>query len=173
ELSSINYWKEHLSKLKINRYDDVEFVSELLFILIKESINDASTRNNLDNLYDNYCVGEQNDEMGNQSLQIKQNFRDITEILNSFNLDLKQYNIDSVSHLYGLWGFAWILWKKEIRESYSTLLNKFYEDLRRGKSENEYIANYKSSMQSNTKSKSNRTRRINALLGFCNLEKID
>lgn len=173
ELSNIDYWKEHLSKLKINRYDDVEFVSELLFVLITNDINDASMRDKLDGLYDAYCGDEEkNKELKEQYSQIKQKFIDITNILDSFNLDLKQYNIDSVSHLYGLWGFAWILWKRKSQSNLSKLLNQFYENLRNGSLDDENIAMYKSSMQSNTKSKSYRIKRINSLLGFCCMKKI-
>lgn len=174
ELSNIDYWKTHLSKLKINRYDDVEFVSELLFVLITDCINDASMRDKLDNLYDTYCGDkEKNEELKEKYPQIKKDFNDITNILDSFNLDLRQYNIDSVSHLYGLWGFAWTLWKRKNQSNFSPSLNQFYTNLRKGILDDDNITMYKSSMQSNTKSKSNRIRRINSLLGFCDMETIN
>lgn len=172
ELSGLGYWKKHLANLKINRYDDVEFVSELLFVIIKDCINDASMRNKLDELYDVYCVGDENEKIQNKYAEIKNEFIEITGIIESFKLDLMHYNIDSVSHLYGLWGVAWIIWKKTDKPDVSKPLNQFYTDLRSGILDNEHIAKYKNSMQSNTKSKSNRIKRINSLLGYCDIETI-
>lgn len=44
DLSRDDYWTSHLSRIEVNRYDDVEFVSELLFVLITGEIKDASMK---------------------------------------------------------------------------------------------------------------------------------
>lgn len=168
ELSKNTYWQEHLTKLEINRYDDIEFISELLLLLIKEEVNDASTKDKLDFLYDRYC-NQDSSLIENNFDSIKENFQNVTTKLSELNLDLSAYNIDSVSHLYGLWGFAWILDKYKIDNRYSKQLNNFYSNLRNRIFDDENISLYRSSMQANTKSKSYRIRRINALLNYCGL----
>ena len=168
--ASIDFWKINLSRLKINRYDDVEFVSELLFLLLEEEINE-SNRNIIDDLYEKYCNSKK-DYIKDNKEKIKNNFIEITSIIESFKLDLRKYKIDSVSHLYGLWGFAWQLQKMNIKNDFPNQLNTFYLKLR-NKDSNPFVQEYSSSMQSGTKSKSRRIRRINALLGYCDLQLID
>lgn len=165
--AEIEFWKTNLSKLEINRYDDVEFVSELLFLLLEAEINE-SNRDIIDNLYDKYCT-LMNDYIKDNKEKIRTNFLKITSIIEGFNLDLKKYKINSVSHLYGLWGFAWQLEKMDLNKNFSSELNTFYSKLR-NKDSNPFVQEYSSSMQAGTKSKSRRKKRINALLGYCDLD---
>lgn len=165
EKASSNYWHEHLSSLEINRYDDVEFVSELLFVILEDGINDASMKDRLDQLYADYCTDNNKDFTNTSEV-----FDTITNYLANLHLDLNRFRINSVSHLYGLWGFSWMLYKNnKLAIDYSKQLIVFFTALRRRDFSNEYVNDYRQSMQSNTKSKSNRIKRINALLGFCNI----
>lgn len=170
ELSSTPFWSTNLSKLKINRYDDIEFISELVFLLLEKQIFD-SDKNSIDQLYEKYCSEDQNLYIKDNYEKIKEDFIFITNIIQSFNLDLKKYRIDSVSHLYGLWGFAWQLYERKIDDDFSRKLDSFYQKLRE-KIMEEYVLMYSSSMQSSTKSKGYRIRRIDALLGYCELESL-
>lgn len=169
ELSSIAFWRDTLQKLKINRYDDVEFVSELLLLILKDQVNDASLKEKLDDLYDFYCKDDQDLLIKENYDIIKDKFTSITNILTGFNLDLPFYGIDSVSHLYGLWGLSWVLYKEKININVSSKLNEFYNQLRNRIFDNENIKLYRNSMQASTKSKSYRIKRINSLLSYCEL----
>jgi hypothetical protein len=170
KLNNNSFWKENLNKLNINRFDDIEFVSELLLVILNDSINDASTRDKLDILYDKYCTKEKIKEIEEQEIMLITSFNEITDIVRNFNLDLSKYNINSVSHLYGLWGLAWIINKIKDNKNYSDKLNKFYSILRANNTSNENVKQYKESMQAATKSKSYRIKRINALLNFCDID---
>lgn len=169
DLNKTPFWQANLQKLGINRYDDIEFISELLLLILKNEVNDASSKDKLDGLYDIFCSENQSLVIKEQYEELKQKFQNITNILLDFNLNLAGYGIDSVSHLYGLWGFAWVLYQNGINTDLSEKLNVFYSDLRNRIFENESIKAYRSSMQANTKSKSYRIRRINSLLSYCGL----
>lgn len=172
DLSRDDYWTSHLSRIEVNRYDDVEFVSELLFVLITGEIKDASMKINLDSLYDEYCSSAKELEMQERFNEYVTQFRSITQKLDSFALDFKGFKIDSVSHLYGLWGFAWRLVIENNNNNYSERLNEFYTQLRSKDFSNENVKAYSTSMQANTKAKSSRLRRLNALLNYCGLQNI-
>ena len=169
QFADIEFWKTNLSRLNINRYDDVEFVSELLFLLLEHEINE-SNRNTIDDLYEKYCTSK-NDYINYNKETIRNKFIKITSIIEAFKLDLRKYKIDSVSHLYGLWGFAWQLEKFDLNKDFSDELNTFYSKLR-NKDSDPYVQEYSSSMQAGTKSKGKRIKRINALLGYCGLDLI-
>ena len=127
---------------------------------------------NLDSLYDEYCSSAKELEMQERFDEYVTQFRSITQKLDSFALDFKGFKIDSVSHLYGLWGFAWRLVIENNNNNYSERLNEFYTQLRRKDFSNENVKAYSTSMQANTKAKSSRLRRLNALLNYCGLQNI-
>lgn len=169
DLNRNKYWTKHLSKLKINRLDDIEFISELLFVIIKEDINDASKSANLDDMYNEICTQASNEKIKQDYQSIKVKFEAITDVLATINIDYDKYKINSVSHLYGLWGFSWYLYINKYSSTFKEKLEKFYSELRSKEITNQYILDYKNSMQSNTKSRTNRVRRINSLLHFCGI----
>lgn len=170
-LTKIPFWVQNLSKLKINRYDDVEFVSELVFLMLEEQVFESS-KDIIDKLYDKYCKGENVLSSVNCSL-LQSQFENITKVVESFQLNLKEFQIDGVSHLYGLWGLAWQLDKRNIKNNYSESLHSFYTKLRTKDFALPPVKDYSVSMQSGTKSKGQRLKRVNALLSYCELEIIE
>lgn len=169
DLNHNNYWTKHLAKLKINRLDDIEFISELLFVIIKKDINDASKSTILDDMYNDICTKTKNQEIKKDYQSIKVEFEAITNVLATINIDYDKYKINSVSHLYGLWCFSWYLYTNNYNATFKDKLEKFYSGLRSKEITNQFILDYKNSMQSNTKSRTNRIRRINSLLHFCGI----
>lgn len=171
DLSQIDFWNDNLQKLNVNRYDNIEFVSELLFLVLEEKVFESSKRV-IDDEYDKYCKGE-NMLNSEHVLTVEKQFHAITEIVKSFDLNLRSFQIDGVSHLYGLWGLAWQLNKRSIPNSFSNELNSFYTKLRSKDFTSPEVKDYSLSMQSGTKSKGQRIKRINALLSYCGLSELD
>ncbi|MBZ3935451.1 DUF262 domain-containing protein [Methanimicrococcus blatticola] len=177
QLSTTNFWKINLSHLKINRYDDVEFISELVFVILEDKIpkSGSKTRDKsryIDDLYKKYC----SDNYLTQTDIDKciSDFNSITNILKKLNLNYKTFKIDGVSHLYGLWCFSWVLFKTNNNNDYSLKLNDFFSELRSPSvpKKNKHVEEYSNSMQSQTKSKSSRLKRVNSILGYCGLSTI-
>lgn len=56
DLNKTPFWQANLQKLGINRYDDIEFISELLLLILKNEVNDASSKDKLDGLYDIFAA---------------------------------------------------------------------------------------------------------------------
>lgn len=65
----------------------------------------------------------------------------------------------------GLWGS--ILKSEENSAKELNKLSNFYEILRTKEDHDQFMENYSDSMSSGTKSKGQRRKRINALIGYC------
>jgi Translation elongation factors (GTPases) len=177
KLSATKFWKENLSHLRVNRYDDVEFISELIFVILENGIPKSGSRTKdksqyIDDLYKKYCLDSNLTEKDID--KCISDFHAITDILKKLNLNFNSFKIDGVSHLYGLWCFSWNLFKSGNKNSYSEKIISFFFELRDATiiEKNVYIEEYRISMQSQTKSKSSRLKRVNSLLGYCNLSPI-
>lgn len=164
-----DFWKPLLSKLETKRFEHHEFISELLFMLLEESIFPGDKPEELDSLYKKYSAQEyvQNlDDLLNK-------FNTITEIIRGYNLKYDEYKIYGVSHLYGIFGFAWLLNKRETHiDHIADKLDDFFR-LLRAEPTNEAVHPYKISMSASTKSKSQRIARINSLLIYLEQERMN
>ena len=164
--SSIDFWDTLLDKLEKNRLEHLEFVSELLFIILENKIFASDNAKIIDDLYEKYSKIDLNID------EIITHFKRISEMMESFSLNYEKYKIYGVSHLYGLFGLAWTLDKRDIHiKDISEKLNSFYELLRK-KSEEPNIVEYRTSMSAGTKSKARKLKRINSLLSFLELDLI-
>lgn len=162
-ISNVNW--EDLGKVKINRMQDAEFVSELVFFLLEKEPLDASTKNTIDLEYEKWHNSLNETKIEN----VKVLFEKCISFINGCNLDYNKYKINGVSHYYALFGLAFYCIENSIEpEQIKEKLDEFYNILR---SQNEdlpsEIQTYKASMQSNTRSKGQRCHRINALRSFC------
>jgi hypothetical protein len=167
EATNVGFWRTPLEKLQQNRLEHHEFISELLFIILENQIFASDKSEIVDGLFVKYA----SQELSNKN-QILKEFKEISDILESFKLDLEKYKIYGVSHLYGLFGLAWSLYKRGIEiNDIDEKLDSFYDALRK-KDENEYTKEYQISMNAGTKSRARRIRRINALLKFLNQSQI-
>ena len=102
-----------------------------------------------------------------KSKQIVEKIHTIEEIVSNFNLDYKEYSITGVSHLYAIFWLANYIYINNIKidSSFSEKLKEFYEDLRGERKFNQTQA-YHASMQSASKYKSSRKKRVMALLDY-------
>lgn len=88
--------------------------------------------------------------------------------INEFNLDFNKYKIRGVSHFYVLFAFANLLCQDNSADlsDIEIKLNEFFTKLRKG-DKNPMVEEYRLSMQSRTRSKSQREKRLEALVGYC------
>lgn len=159
KLSKINFWKSMLKDLEVNRMEDKEFISELLFVILENDII-SYTKSELDKLYEKWSNKKFNiDEIYNL-------FNEITNIIVEWNLDYDKYKISGVSHLYAIWTLAyWCIKSRVEAKEIKSTINVFYERLR-NKDKSELFLEYSKSMNSATKSKTSRRRRVRALINF-------
>lgn len=74
------FWNDKLSRLKSVRMEDIEFISELFFVVLENKVLDSSPKV-LDDLYGKY----QDDE---ESIKRAENeYKKVIEVLQKLNLD--------------------------------------------------------------------------------------
>lgn len=150
------------SKLNKNRMDDIGFITELFLMTLRNGII-GGNESEIDKVFEieaeKYNV--------KKSTITKDKFNKVGKLLQSWNIDLDKYHIEGVSHIYALWYIALYVVSEGLGES--DLIKKklcdFYEDLRGNQQIKETII-YQQSMQSASRSKSSRKKRINAILKF-------
>lgn len=152
------YMKERLIVTDLARMEDKEFASEcLLTTLVGHVI--GSNQKILDDLYDKY-----------KSSDFKQALDDSIAIcadLQNLQLDYQNTRISGVSHIYGLWTLAMVLRKSgKAATNYKEQIDNFYSKLR-DPAKDEIRDEYKRSMNSRTKERFMRVRRLNSLLSVC------
>ena len=156
-------WK-CLKKVKINRMQDAEFVSELIFYLLENGPMDASKKENMDDYYEKWSKKLKVD----LSLKIEEEFNKTIQYLESLTIDFDGYKINGVSHFYALFAFANYCLKNDIESNtVSDKLIEFYMCLRNCDYSDVNVKGYRESMQSNTRSRKQRQKRIDALKKYC------
>lgn len=163
ELAETDFWSERLSHTDKARMEDVEFISELLFVLLEGKPLDA-TDSVLDGYYEKYASSLDVEALRS----LKDQFLDVTSIMQSLDIKYEVHKVYGVSHLYGLWCFSIKLKAKGIDgSSVSHLINKFYSELRSKNITSELVDSYKESMSNRTKSATQRYKRANSLERYC------
>jgi hypothetical protein len=153
------YLKERLKVTDLARMEDKEFCSECLLSSLKKLVI-GSNQQTLDELYERH----KNDDFGSSLKLSKQICDDLTNL----GLDYNGNRISGVSHLYGLWGLALVLRiNGKSATSYKKKIHSFYEGLRSDSSGDTTWDEYKKSMNSRTKERFMRVKRVNALLSAC------
>ena len=167
KLSKILDWN-NLGKVKISRMQDAEFVSELVFFLLEGEPMDASKRENIDDYYKKWAyklTPEKSDE-------IETIFKDVISYLLKLQIEYEKYKINGVSHFYALFVFSYkCLSLNSDYKSISAKISEFYDKLRGYGDVCQEVREYKESMQSNTRSKGQRIKRIHSLIKYCGLDK--
>lgn len=166
DLSNNDFWEANLFvNLDKNRYEHIEYVSELVSLIVLNQIKD-SNKKSIDAFYDEYASKFNEDDV----VKCTKSFKRITDRLAQLNINYLNYKINSVSHFFGLWAFVWKLDLLNNNDDYSMCITEFYYLLRAGNPKQDVnVEEYRSSMQSGTKSRSYRIKRVNALLKFCNV----
>ncbi|MBQ8417942.1 MAG: DUF262 domain-containing protein [Phascolarctobacterium sp.] len=154
----------NLKKVKINRMQDAEFVSELIFYLLENSPMDASKKENMDEYYEKWSKNL-TEEVADY---VKNEFKQTINFLATLTIDFDGYKINGVSHFYALFVLAnYCVKHYKESEMISMKLNEFYGCLRNGNYNDENVRTYWESMQANTRSKRQRIKRLEALVHYC------
>lgn len=160
EMSNNSFWKVRLKDVDVKRMEDREFISEILFFTL-ENAPLKSDQQELDNLYRKYK------ELESMEPDIRNKFLEITNYLDSLNIDYERHKVSGVSHLYALWGLSLYCLSKQIPSGNIKFeLENFYSGLRSDADSNKDFADYKKSMASSTRMKGPRIKRIEALKSY-------
>jgi hypothetical protein len=164
DASKHEFWQERLKVVDRARMEDIEFISELFF-LIAEGDELGANQEKLDQMYAKYA-----DKTVAEIDAIQVNFNKVTDSLVNMNLDYDAFKIGGVSHLYGLFSFCHHCLNNGITPADKRdELVEFYTRLREQDFVDKHIANYKQSMSARTKESSSRKKRKNALASYCGI----
>ncbi|AYY80104.1 DUF262 domain-containing protein [Proteus vulgaris] len=164
EYSQLEYWQKLLKHVDKKRMEDKEFVSELIFTILENEVIGA-TQEIIDDLYEKYC---QSNIKINEAFAV---FENVTDYLVTMDIDFKDHKASGVSHLYGIFNYALHCSNnqipvKEASEKLSAFLDSLWKkDTQEGE---ELRKEYRKTMSSSTKSKTQRSRRIDVLLNLLN-----
>lgn len=161
ELADAPRFQDTKDRLRVNRLEHHEFVSELIFLISENRIIAGDNPEELDALYN--TLSEQDEARLNE---IKDTFLGVEDIFNSFDINFDDKRLYGVSHIYGLWGLAWRLYttQKNVKDI-DQLLKDFYTAYTQ-KQNDAIVEEYRQTMSAGTKSIARRTRRIDALLNY-------
>lgn len=164
KLTNVDFWSERLKVTDKSRMEDVEFISELVLTVI-EGGEFTSTNSVLDELYAK-CARSNEIEW----MELQDKFMEVTDFIERLNIDFLASKVSGVSHLYGIWCFSLFCVNNGISpESVAKQLIEFLQIAKERNTDNIAAREYKVSMSSRTKDKSNRIRRKNAMLSYCGL----
>lgn len=154
----------NLRKVRINRMQDAEFVSELVFYLLEQTPMDASKKENLDDYYTKWALSLS----AEQAVSIEESFKQTIQYLDKLEIDFEKYKINGVSHFYALFALSNHCLNAQIESTIISIkLNEFYDCLRNSDKLSDDVKAYRESMQANTRSKGQRLKRINSLIQYC------
>lgn len=163
EKSEVPFWRARLANLDLARMEHYEFISEALFVLLEKGPQNAN-QDEIDSMYKKY-TDKSFDVIETSSL-----FDSATRFLESCNVEYDALRLRGVSHLYGLWCFAYHCYQLNINpEEMIQPLRDFYTLLRMRTDPTANIQTYSASMAARTKEKFQRIRRVNALCDACEI----
>lgn len=159
-------FKSILSKLNKNRLQDLSFITEIALLLLKGKIIDGVEKS-IDETFDELV----DDFKEEDAIDLSDKMRKIEDLVQECRIDFDKYSINGVSHLYAVFYLAYYMYSNNITVNDEIIyaLNEFYTDLR-GERANEHTQSYHKSMQSASKYKSSRKKRVKALLEFLNFD---
>lgn len=165
KISEISFLKDKRERLKIERMEDEEFVSELLFLVLNKKMLD-STSVTLDEQYERY-----KNEIALLDEGEKE-FNKIIEFMDSLQLDYENNKrLCWTTHLYTLFSLCWYCVNHNVKvERVKNYVANFYNEY--FSKNTEYIGHlkeYKDAASSRTRSASQKSNRMNALLKYCNI----
>ena len=151
-----------IKRLDKTRLEHVSFITELYLLTYTNEVTNGVEKD-IDKQFEKY-VDEIDNEKANE---VEEKVEIIANVVNSFNLNYDTYSIAGTSHLFAIYYLALVLYNHEENnyDYVSNKLNEFYLDLRNEK-KNEFVNIYSASMQSASKYKSSRNKRIRELLGY-------
>lgn len=158
--------KFHFGKIDTKRYEDVEFISEMLFTIKEAKILGSDRPEILDALYEKHAKsGFKKDEIA----MLKSILRDIA----SLKIDYLKHKAGSLSHFHALFLLAYALRMRKIPiASVKQKIVGFYKKYSSNWQENEYTKEYKATVSAGTKGAGRKLRRVNSILGYIELDAI-
>ena len=165
ELAADKFWAEKLVRVKSVRMEDIEFISELFFVVVEDKIND-SLPSILDRLYDRYSSDHET------IISAKAEFMAIIDYLKEMNIDYAtNKRLCWTTHLYSLFTLAKELRKEgHIPTVYTDKINQFYAQyFAKGAVYQGCLQKYKDASSSRTRSESQRKNRLSAIMEYCGL----
>ena len=165
KLTENDYWKDKLERLKIERMEDEEFVSELLFLILDKKVLD-STPETLDQKYNQYKNSTEALE------QAQKEFEDIIGFIERLALDYEKCKrLFWTTHLYTLFSVAWYCVEHSVSaEQISASIREFYFSyFSKETSYSGFLKEYKDASSSRTRSAIQRNHRMEAILKYCNV----
>lgn len=165
KLTETPYLKDKLERLKIERMEDEEFVSELLFLVLNRGTLD-STPATLDGQYERYKNETVLLEKGEKE------FNEIIAFINSLHLDYENNKrLCWTTHLYTLFSLGWYCVNNQIpAEQVEKSVANFYDEyFSKNTIYNGHLKEYKDAASSRTRSASQKNNRMNAILKYCGI----
>jgi uncharacterized protein with ParB-like and HNH nuclease domain len=163
EIAEHPYWSKILSTLDKKRMEEKEFLSELIFTILEGDII-GSNQETIDELYEKYSTMDMN-----KLISAFIFFDETTNYLSRMDIDYEAHKAGGVSHLYGFFNMASYCIKNKIDIGTArTTLEKFLISLwKKEITEGQDLRiEYRKTMSSSTKSKSQRSRRTNVLINL-------
>lgn len=165
DLSNIPFLHDKLKRLKIERMEDDEFVSELLILILDNDIQDSSP-DIIDEKYDKYKDDDTNIELAST------NFKKIIQFMEELELDFDTLKrLSWTTHLYTLFSVCWycVIHDKcshEIKKNITQFYNGYFSKDVHYMDE---FKDYKLAASSRTRSSGQRKKRMNAVLKYCDI----
>lgn len=161
-LAKTEFWNKELDITNKNRMEDIELISEFIFLLIEKEEMSSSPKV-LDRLYKEHASSA---EINWDTLQ--KELIEVSDYFQGLGMQFSDYNVSGVSHLYGVWAFCYHCVSNQIPLTVKTKVHEFYDNYKKSEYEkDEALVNYKSSMMNATKGKGQRKKRKNALIEYC------
>lgn len=160
------FFQDILQTCNKNRLEDVGFITEIYLMVLQGKVLEGK-----ESKIDEYFNKESESLTEEKNNKVLKTIDRITNIITLLNLDYSKYIIQGVSHLYAIFYLAYFIDKHDNSDviAISNKLNLFYEDLRNDK-KNEEVKNYHLSMQSASRSRSSRKKRVMAMLSYLDIE---
>lgn len=162
------YWRERFGRLKTERMEDEEFISELFFLTAEDEFFESSPQV-LDDLYEKFSLKNEAEIQGiTNKFLIYTNF--LVDLAFDYD-DLKKLNW--TTHLYGLFSMAWHCVRSgiataQVKEQLLSLYNEYFK--KTSAEYSEAMSAYKNSCSSRTRSKGQREKRLAAIRSYCNMQ---
>jgi hypothetical protein len=157
-------WDELLKRLEIIRMEDVEFISDLLFIVLTDEVQDGN-KGALDDLYQRFSADNAADwEVA------ERRFKEVTAFFTSLEIPLERYRLSGVTHVYVIWAFSHYCVTHEVKAGQvRDAVNAMFRELRESNERTVNVEDYRRSTMARTKDQGTRKRRVNSMLRYCGL----
>ncbi len=165
ELSNISFLQDKRERLKIERMEDEEFISELFFLVLNKKTLD-STPAVLDAQYEKYKDNIEILEEGEKE------FNKVVDFMGNLELDYENNKrLCWSTHLYTLFSFCWYCINNDVEvEIVKSSVSNFYNEyFSKNTKYTGFLKEYKEAASSRTRSASQKNNRMNALLKYCSL----